>query len=255
MDRLSDLRRFYEILARLEERLGGKLRLKNCMGMRGWPQRGVYFFFEENEGRRESGSGMRVVRVGTHAVTANSKSTLWRRLAQHRGATRFEGGNHRGSIFRLLVGRAIMQRDGQVEPGSWGIKGDASSAARELGVSRSPLIQAEAPLEAKVSRYIGQMPLLYVAVSDDPSPTSARGLVERNAIALLSNLARPPIDPPSATWLGVHCDRLLVRGSGLWNNRHVDGNYDSRFLSQLMDFVGRTRPLERQQLHQDGIRG
>jgi len=213
--------------------------------MRGWPERGVYFFFEAGEARRESGSGMRVVRVGTHALTANSKSTLRQRLTQHRGGARSEGGNHRGSIFRLLVGTALMRRGGEDEPRSWGVKGDPSKAAAQLEISRAALIEAEAPLEARVSQYVGQMPFLFVAVDDAASPTSVRGLIERNAIGLLSNFGRAPIDSLSANWLGRHSDRARVRESGLWNNNHVDEDYDPSFLPQMADCVNRTQPLRR----------
>jgi hypothetical protein len=69
--------------------------------------RGVYFFFEGGELRSQSGSGGLVVRIGTHAVSVGSKSTLWGRLAQHRGSLSGNG-NHRGSIFRLWVGSALL---------------------------------------------------------------------------------------------------------------------------------------------------
>ena len=77
-----------------------------------WPARGVYFFFEDGEARSTSGTGPRVVRIGTHALTAKSSTTLWNRLAQHRGVVGTGGGNHRGSIFRLLVGEALLRRRG-----------------------------------------------------------------------------------------------------------------------------------------------
>jgi hypothetical protein len=234
----------YEVLDRLEDRLGGKLRLKDCAGVRGWPERGVYFFFEDGEGRRESGSGLRVVRVGTHAVTANSKSTLRQRLRQHRGTSRSEGGNHRGSIFRLLVGTAIKRRDSALEPSTWGVKGDPTKAASHLGLSRAGLVEAETPLEVEVSRYIGQMPLLFVAVDDAPSPMSARGVIEENAIALLSNYGRTAIDPPSERWLGKFCDRQRVRESGLWNNDYVDKSHDPGFLELLSAHASSTLPLQ-----------
>jgi hypothetical protein len=104
MDRLSDLVRYYDLLDRLEQKLGGERRLSECSGRMDWPKRGVYFFFEPGEERRDSGHGPRVVRVGTHALTTNSRTTLWNRLSQHRGVEKSGGGNHRGSIFRLIVG-------------------------------------------------------------------------------------------------------------------------------------------------------
>lgn len=76
MSRLSDLRRFYELMGRLERKLGGLRYLVNCHGRMGWPVRGVYFFFEDGENRSDSGEGQKVVRVGTHALTSQSKSTL-----------------------------------------------------------------------------------------------------------------------------------------------------------------------------------
>ena len=106
MSRFADMQRLYGILYDLRKRLGGHC-LKECHGRTSWPQRGVYFFFEDGELRSTSGPGPRVVRVGTHAITEKSTTTLWARLSQHRGPARTGAGNHRGSIFRLLVGEAL----------------------------------------------------------------------------------------------------------------------------------------------------
>ena len=90
---------------------------------------------------------------------------------------------------------------------------------------------AERLLEEQVSRYIGAMPCLFLAVDDDPGPTSMRGYIERNSIGLLS--ADPSLDPPSFQWLGRHCPREKVRQSGLWNQNHVSQGYESQFLDTL----------------------
>ena len=242
MDRLPDLRQLYDLLARLEKRLGGTRRLKDCHGRLSWPKRGVYFFFEDGEQRTDTGSGPRVVRVGTHALTAKSTSTLWGRLSQHRGVGRTGGGNHRGSIFRLLVGTALKRRDGRQDPRSWGMKGHATAAAVELALDRATVKSSEAGLETEVSKHIGRMPCLFVTVDDEPGPQSVRALIERSAIALLSNFDRSAIDPPSAKWLGRYSDRPLVRESGLWNNNHVNESWDSAFLGVLSHFIDRTQP-------------
>ena len=92
-DPAADLDRFYALLARLEQAIGGTRTLADCHGRMGWPTRGVYFFFEPGEQRRNGAP--RVTRVGTHALTATSKATLWGRLAQHRGRGS-GGGDHRG---------------------------------------------------------------------------------------------------------------------------------------------------------------
>lgn len=111
MNRLNDRRRFYDLLAALERKLGGKRLLANCDGRMDWPPRGVYFFFEPGENRTHSGESPRVVRVGTHALASGSRTTLWNRLSQHQGVRKSGGGNHRGSIFRLHVGTALINRD------------------------------------------------------------------------------------------------------------------------------------------------
>jgi hypothetical protein len=59
-------------------------------------------------------------------------------------------------------------------------------------------------------------------------------VIERNCIGLLSNYRRAPLDAPSRTWLGAHYDRERVQTSGLWNNSHVDEDYDPRFLDVLL---------------------
>jgi hypothetical protein len=77
------------------------------------------------------------------------------------------------------------------------------------------------------------MRFLWLPVDDEPGEGSARSYIERNAIALLSNFDKDPIDPPSAGWLGHKCDRERVRKSGLWNQNHVDEGYDPAFLNKL----------------------
>jgi hypothetical protein len=123
MARFDDLVRFYEILGALEHYLGGTRTLGASSATLKWPTRGVYFFFEGREDRSDSGRGARVVRVGTHALTTASRTTLWNRLSQHRGTLRSGRGNHHGSIFRLLAGEALMRRDSKIEPATWGRRG------------------------------------------------------------------------------------------------------------------------------------
>jgi hypothetical protein len=232
MSRLSDLVRFYALLDRLKQCLGGTRSLATLNSFRDWPTRGVYFFFEPFEVRKESGDGPRVVRVGTHALTVGSRSTLRQRLIQHRGQSSGLG-NHRGSIFRLLVGEALLARGGLPTCSSWGVKGDISQVSTMLNVSRDTLAADEAPVERAVTKYLASMPFLWLDVDDEPGANSQRGVFERNAIALLSNYQRPTIDPPSPGWLGNASNRSLVRGSSVWNQRHVEEAHDPAFLDSL----------------------
>ena len=231
MSRRADLVRFYDLLDEIEAQLGGRRSLGGCTARLGWPIRGVYFFFEEGEMRSDSGTGPRIVRVGTHGLKIRSKETLWSRLRAHRGTTA-GGGDHRQSVFRKLVGEAIGSRLGRT-PSSWGLGNSPGAAARSLGVSRAQVRQNEAALERETSTTIGSMSVLWVAVDDDPSPDSLRGRIERGAIALLSNAGRPPFDVPSPGWLGRDSAKERVRESGLWNQDHVDRPYDPSFVASF----------------------
>ncbi|HTT83296.1 MAG TPA: hypothetical protein VMF67_07430 [Rhizomicrobium sp.] len=245
MDRLRHVRDFYRLLDELESRLGGKRTLAECSGHLTWPRRGIYYFFEPGEVRCDSGQGARVVRIGTHALSTGSKSTFWQRLSQHRGQSRSGGGNHRGSIFRLLVGTALQHRREIAKVASWGLKPDTGAAALHLGLDRVEIRASEHVAECAVSRYIGEMPFLWIDIGDAPSPESDRAVLERNSIALLSNFSKKPeLDPPSPGWLGKQCDRERVRRSGLWNNNHVDETYDPAFLETLQRYVRNTNQIQ-----------
>lgn len=226
----ADLNRFYAILERLETSHQQGLRLRAYGGAAGLPARGVYFFREPREQRSICSNSPRIVRVGTHAVSANSKSTLWQRLRAHLG-TRNGGGNHRGSIFRLHVGAALLARE-QVNIPTWGLGSSAPINLRESQAAQA----METAWEQKVSEYIGAMTVLWVNVPDEPSPRSIRAVIERNAIALLSNRFAP-LEPASADWLGFYSPRDDIRRSGLWNLNYVDQGYDPSFLDLFESVV------------------
>ena len=218
-----DLNRFYNLLAQLEMKCGGKRRLTQCHGHMDWPKRGVYFFFEEGE-LRADGTTPRVVRVGTHGLRKSS-AKLWSRLSQHRGTVGGSmpgGGNHRGSIFRLHVGTALLASGRWPDSirHSWAVGKNAP-----LDVRRD-----EYPLELAVSKHIGAMPLLWLEVDDPPGPMSDRGIIEAGSIALLSASKWLAVDDSSTRWLGRQANRNLVRESGLWNVNHVQDEPDAKFL-------------------------
>jgi hypothetical protein len=231
VNRREDLDQLYGIIATLREKCQGFRCLKDCTQRSGWPGRGVYFFFEDHE-FREDGSTLRVVRVGTHAVSVNSRTTLWNRLHTHKGASR-GGGNHRGSIFRKRVGEALLQvRSYPPEiAASWGI-GNSGPRSTRL---------AEFPLERDVSAVIGAMPFLWIEVADAPGIASDRAYLESNCIALLSNYDKEPIDSPSESWLGLRSPQETIRKSGLWNTNHVGDEYAPAFLDVLEKYVRETK--------------
>lgn len=238
-DRIADTVRFYKLLKQIETGVGGRRRLAECTSRMDWPQRGVYFFFEAGELRGTSGSGDRIVRVGSHALKRGARTTLWKRLRSHRGIVKSGGGSHRGSIFRGLVGRALACRGDCPLPPSWKVGGSHGAAELRLRLGSSAAAKdAEAELERRVSDYIRQMPFLWLNVPDAPGPKSVRGYIERNAIALLSGyVSMAAADRPSPDWLGSHSDRPKVRASGLWNNNHVDEDYDPAFLNKMAELI------------------
>jgi hypothetical protein len=206
-----------------------------------WPDRGVYVFLEPGE-TRESTDQPRVTRVGTHAVSAGSGTSLWDRLKQHYGtgsasSDHPHGGNHRGSVYRKRVGEAIIEKhDLHDDYPSWDERW--SSIERD----RSAVREEEYILERRVSAYIREQPFLWVDLDDEPGPDSDRAYVERNAIALLSTLDGESIDPRADDWLGNHSRSREIQESGLWNVNHVEETYDPAFLDLLADAVAETTP-------------
>lgn len=232
MTRQHDLDRFYSLLDDLEATVGGKRRLGNCDGRMNWPDRGVYIFFHPNE-TRESSDQLRVTRIGTHAVSEGSSTSLWDRLRTHRGAQRgtYEGGgNHRGSVFRKRVGEALIERENlEDQYPKWGVD---SSAGRELRLD-------ELEMERQVSEHLRDLPLLWVGVDDEPGPGSDRAYIERNAIALVSNYNKESIGPRHEEWLGHHSPVTDIEQSGLWNINHVAEEYHPEFLETLERYIDR----------------
>jgi hypothetical protein len=241
MARRDDIDRFYDLLDDLERRVGGVRKLKACTGYMDWPDRGVYLFLEPGE-RRASTDQPRVTRVGTHAVSEGSSTSLWDRLKQHygtgsRSSNHPHGGAHRGSVYRKRVGEAIIEAHGLHDDyPDWDDRW--SSIDRE----RSAVRDEEYILERRVSAYVREQPFLPVALDDEPGPDSDRAFVERNLIALLSNRGDRSVDPRADCWLGRHSRSPEIRGSGLWNVAHVDEPYDATALDRFAAAIEGTTP-------------
>jgi hypothetical protein len=241
MQRQNDLNRFYSLINTLQKQVGGTQKLKSCTGYMDWPDRGVYFFLEPGE-THQSTDQLRVTRVGTHAVSEGSSTSLWDRLKQHYGtgsgsSNHPHGGAHRGSVYRKRVGEAIIEKHGLHDDyPDWDKRW--SGIKRE----RSAVRDEEYILERRVSTYIREQPFLWVNLNDKPSADSDRAYLEQNAIALLSNFDEQPIDSRADDWLGRYSQSRKIRESGLWNVNHVGEQYDSGFLDLLETAVNDTTP-------------
>jgi hypothetical protein len=177
----------------------------------------------------ERGQMPRILRVGTHAVSQGSKTTLWDRLSTHRGTSAGRG-SHRSSIFRLHVGRAWARfAEKETWPTSW-----AQGQSATLHVR-----QGEERLEQQVSKLIRAMRVLWLDVGDEPGPSSERAYLERNAIGLLSRmgLLRPSAE---IDWLGYFSSDWRIAASGLWNLNHVFRRPDAHFIKRMTVAVERT---------------
>lgn len=222
----ENLNRFYRMISDLRDGLGGMRPFSECHGRNGWPERGVYFLFEDGEIRYSFPSTLRVVRVGTHAISNGSKSTLWQRLKSHKGVTN-GGGSHRSSVLRFYIGASMMMRSkGTIDIPSWG----------DIQQPDKSAIHDEKDLEHRVTEYIDEMKVLWLSINDPPSSISDRAYIERNTIALLAGKLGP-IDLPSKEWIGNYCPNTTVKWSGLWNVDFVGDNYDERFLDVFEQYV------------------
>jgi hypothetical protein len=215
---------FYRVMTRLYRAQNGGIPFASTTGHLDWPTRGVYFLLEDTE-RNNKPFEFRITRVGTHAVSSGSRTTLWDRLATHRGVGNGSG-SHRSSIFRLHVGRSIIASGGHANISTWGAGQVADRATRD----------DETTLEREVTKVIGRMRVLVVAIGDDPGPSSDRSYVERNAIGLLSRAA--VLHPrKSRTWLGNWSASHKISTSGLWNLNHLYDVPDPQFVDVLEQYV------------------
>jgi hypothetical protein len=222
--------RYYALLDELSDRIGGPKVLADPMLSRSCPMAGLYVFFEP--GQTRPNGRPRVVRVGTHALRSRSRTTLWQRLAQHRGylgGPNPGGGSHRGSIFRQHVGSALAGQHGDTDLlRSW-------LASRPL----PGFEDAERHLELEVSSVIRSMPFLWLSVPTSENGSSDRGMLEENSISLLSTLASGE-QADTSCWLGRHASSPKVRESSLWNVNHVTASTDDAFLGVIEEHVERT---------------
>lgn len=223
----SMAKRFFGLMQQVWAAQSGGRRIDSTSGRQAWPSRGVYFILDSYGVDR--GRLPRIVRVGTHAVSQGSKTTLWHRLSTHRGTT-LGAGSHRSSIFRLHVGRAWTRcAETEIWPESWG---QGQTAPLEVR-------QGEERLEQQVSKLIGAMSVIWLDVGDEPGPESERAYLERNAIGLISRLGllRSAIEPD---WLGHFSADWRIAVSGLWNLNHVFRRPDPDFIDRLTIAVERT---------------
>ncbi len=91
--------------------------------------------------------------------------------------------------------------------------------------------------ETEVSKYIRALPFLFLSVDTLSRIDNARAYIESNIISLLSHPDNQ--DRPSADWLGRYRGVDEIDSSGLWNVRHVGGEYEPAFLDHFESLADR----------------
>ncbi len=215
--RKKDLDMFYRLLDWYEHQEDNRIAIgqvsRNLLPARGW-----CFFYEKGECRQNL-SVQRVVRVESH-YEYDDKNSIYNQILTHRGniaGVYSGGGNHRISVLRKHIGTAIMN------------KLNRSCTTWENDKANTSTRKKEHWLELLVSEETSSMEVLVVPI-EDSNPERIAKYIEQNAIALLSNFNKKPMDGPSSDWLGNYCSNTLVRGSGLWNSNGVMYQYDRHFM-------------------------
>ena len=229
-NRQQNIDRFYSLLDKVIEKFPKQT--LDIMSKDRLPEKGVYFFFEQDELRNDSNIE-RVVRIGTHAAIKNSNATLYDRLYNHKGSKDLSG-NHRGSVFRKLIGESLINRDTLDYP-YWGDRTKKKDKLVKL---------SEKPLEKIVSSYLHTLTYTVLEIPGISSKDNDRAFIEENSIALLSNYQKTKIDQNSKKWLGLYSNNHKVIESGLWNSdcverKNIDGKYFEKFekyLSQMHNY-------------------
>jgi hypothetical protein len=206
--RQSDTDRFYALMDELSARVGDLRKLRDCTSNRVAQSRRLLLPRERRDTERRLASRRPrrhpcPDRHERHHALAASFHSPWQRRWVQAG-----GGNHRASIFRLHVGTALLRRD------DW--PNDVRESWRDNRADPATR-RAEYPLERAVTKHIGDVSLLWLAVPD----RAIRGLIERHTIALLSRRSGG-VDPASPTWLGLTAYSEKVRTSALGIVNHVD---------------------------------
>ncbi len=243
-DRPNKLAQFYRKLGVLKTQTGGPFYLSDVDGTMDWPHRGIYIFFDEStDPEIDPVSEWHITRIGTVGVSKGSSSSLWQRLRTHRGTTSgnyADGGNCRGSVFRLHIGNAIIEDEGLEDKyPHWGVP------HRQLpdNISTSEIRAQEHPLELRVSERIRNLPFLVIDIPGKPHADCDRARLEKNLIALVSHARRTNPHLKKDDWLGHHSPRAEINKTGLWNLDHVNSFYTDSIISEVTPYIESTSPI------------
>jgi hypothetical protein len=185
-------------------------------------ENGLYFFYEEGETSGHAPQG-RIVRVGNHPL---SQDSLKRRLRMH-----YSGGKN-GSVFRRLLGGAIMRRADRNNPCLKPGPGQGHWEKQGMHICESCK-----PIEGKVREHLRNSFWFRCIEIEE------RGLRNTLEKKLIATISLCPVCKPSANWLGKFAYPLNVQNSGLWNSDYVfdqDEILDESEIQRLAEIIERT---------------
>ena len=103
-----------------------------------------------------------------NVTNTRNRNTLRGRLSQHRGTSRGTPTIEVRSSACSLASRCPVRVASIHRPP--GRRRDPGRAATRLGIDRASVKSIEVDLEARVSRYVGDMPFLWLDVGDERAP-------------------------------------------------------------------------------------
>jgi len=183
------------------------------------PRNGIYFLYEQGESWGHSGSGPRIVRVGTHKE-GNFRSRISEHFLPSERRMDFDVTRprpHDRSIFRKNIGRALLNRDQDPYLEIWEV--DMTPSADRAAWRDRRDIDKEKRTEDEVTRVLRErFSFRFVVLEGQKKRIGTEGIESR----LIGTLARCQICQPSPAWLGLHSPKPKIRQSGLWLEQHLD---------------------------------
>jgi hypothetical protein len=198
------------------------------------PKNGIYIMFENTE---KAHRGDRIVRIGTHSIRDNGKSTLEDRLNEHNSP------NGR-SVFRAKIGDAIINKS-RSEGSTFWSEEDLLDWNRSWGKNiprrrperfqeRGRAIQLE-EADKLINEYV-RTNITFVCIEIDDR--DSRKLFEARLISTVSNC---PECQKSEHWPGNFSTKEKVCNSGLWQEKELWKNdFSDTEFSQFWEIVKAT---------------
>lgn len=166
-------------------------------------QNGLYFFYEDGERNGHNLCEHRIVRVGNHPRV---QSRLIGRLWDH------YSGRKNGSVFRRLLGGALIRRNNPLSPCLTPVPGKGHWELQDA----KPCPDCQ-PVEQRVSEYLRRnCQFRCVEISNQQQRNQLEKL-------LIATIAQCPKCTASKNWLGWSAYSEEVRKVGLWNRHHIRG--------------------------------